>query len=271
MECAKLINPIDRESLTRSFSRSKPFPAVVIERFLDEDFARAVAEAYPSFDVALEQGFQFDYVNERRKVQITDSNLFPEPVRQLNKALSSPEFLEDLEAITGIQSPLADKELAGGGMHLTGPQGRLDVHVDFTYLQERKLHRRLNLLLFLNPIWNESWGGLVELWDSEVRRCQRSFVPTLNRCLIFETSDISYHGVSPTSASAGVRKSFAAYYYTKEPPPGWDGSFHSTVFRARPDERLRAYVLMPLESFRRNLRTKVRLAKRSFKRWVVRN
>ncbi len=137
-----LINPLNRESLAKAFSGSKLFPFVVIEGFLQDEFAREVAEAYPSFRSALEEGFSFNYVNERLKVQMTDSHRFPEPVRWLNEALASPDFLADLEAITGVQSLLADEELAGGGMHLTGSGGRLDVHVDFNYVKERKLHRR---------------------------------------------------------------------------------------------------------------------------------
>ena len=43
-------------------------------------------------------------------------------------------------------------------MHITGPGGRLDVHVDFNFMEERQLHRRLNLLLYLNPTWNEIMG-----------------------------------------------------------------------------------------------------------------
>ena len=45
-----------------------------------------------------------------------------------------------------------------------------------------------------------------------------------------------------------MRRSFAAYYYTKEPPPGWDGVKRSTVFRARPNEYWKGQVAMPVES-----------------------
>jgi hypothetical protein len=72
--------------------------------------------------------------------------------------------------------------------------------------------------------------------------------------VLFATSEISFHGVTAVTCDEGVcRKSFAAYYYTVEPPPGWDGRAHSTVFRARPDEWWRGHVLMPLESARRRL------------------
>jgi hypothetical protein len=70
----------------------------------------------------------------------------------------------------------------------------------------------------------------------------------MGRCLIFETSSISFHGVAPLKCPPNeVRRSFAAYYYTKEAPAGWDGTRHSTIFRARPEERWKGLVAMPIE------------------------
>jgi hypothetical protein len=141
------------------------------------------------------------------------------------------------------------------------------VHVDFNYLEERQLHRRLNILVYLNPDWQEAWGGNIELWDPEVKNRLQSFSPVLNRCVVFETNEISFHGVSPVTCPADkARRSFAAYYYTREAPPGWKGQTHSTVFRARPEERLRGYVLMPLENAQRRVHEGVARVKRGVKR-----
>jgi len=256
-----LIRPLDREVLRESFRNAKPFPFVLIEDFLDPTFAAEVAASLPSFEKAASEGHQFQRVNESKKVQLTDPAQFSEPVRRLHEALRSPAFLEDLAAISGIPHLLADEQLRGGGVHVTGPTGRLDVHADFNLIRDRGLHRRLNLLLYLNPVWEDAWGGLVELWDREVKVCHQAIAPRLNRCVIFETSDHSFHGVTPVRTPPGVaRKSFAAYYYTREAPAGWDGSFHTTVFKARPDEHLRRYVLMPAERLQKNLRRVSRAA-----------
>ena len=242
---------------------------MVIDNFLLPGAAEEVARAYPTFEQARAQGFLFNFVNEQKKIQITDPGKFPDAVQRLNQAISAPAFMADLEYITGIPRILADEQLVGGGMHLTGSGGRLDVHVDFNLIEDRKLFRRLNILIYLNPVWNEAWGGHIELWDKTVRNCLYRCVPALNRCLIFETSDISYHGVAQVSAPADmVRQSFAAYYYTKEASPSWKGSFHSTIFRARPNERLRGLVSMPVEKFRRQLAEKVRWSKRRVKTWL---
>jgi hypothetical protein len=261
-----MIRPLDREALRQHFIDADPFPFVKIEEFLEPAVAKEVADAYPTFESATGQGRTFKTVNERKKVQITDAKLFPAPVAQLNDMLASPVFLRDLSYVTGIPDLLADDELSGGGMHITGPGGRLDVHIDFNYLERRKLHRRLNLLLYLNPVWQNEWGGDIQLWDKDVKTCRQAFEPALNRCVIFETSEISFHGVTPVTNEAPYpRISFATYYYTREAPPNWRGAVHSTVFKARPEERLRGYVLMPAEMLQRRLTDGLRRIKRGVK------
>jgi 2OG-Fe(II) oxygenase superfamily len=261
----------DREALRDQFTSAQPFPFIKIDNFLDPVFANEVATAYPSFEVATAQGRSFRAVNERRKVQVTDASFFPAPVAQLNALLASPTFLADLSYVTNIPNLLADEQLVGGGMHLTGPGGRLDVHIDFNFINDRKLHRRLNLLLYLNPIWEESWGGHIQLWDKDVKNCRHSFVPKLNRCIIFETSDVSFHGVVPTTSEAPhPRISFATYYYTLEAPPNWDGKVHSTIFKARPEEKFRGYVLMPAAKIQRLFTAGPRRIKKEAKRLLSR-
>ncbi len=261
-----MFRPYDREALKREFDAGVPFRHLVIESFLEPEFAEKVAASFPTFEEAAAQGFEFDFVNERKKIQICDSSKFPEPIARLDAALASPKFLADLEYISGITGLEADPSLGGGGIHMTGPHGRLDVHVDFNYVADRGLHRRLNFLLYLNPGWDPKWGGEVELWDAKVKRCYKTVSPLLNRCVIFETSEISFHGVRPVVGPPDVvRKSFASYYYTKTPPPGWSGRHHGTIFRARPDERFRRFVLMPAERVKESGKDVIRALRRLVK------
>jgi hypothetical protein len=267
-----LIRSLDKEELRSRFRAAEPFPFIMIDDLLDPLFADEVAAAFPSFETAAQQGVTFRSVNERRKIQITDSRLFPEPVKRLEEALAAPDFLDTLSYVSGVPRLLADKQLVGGGLHLTGPGGRLDVHVDFNFLEDRKIHRRLNLLLYLNPVWQDEWGGHVQLWDRHVKHCRHDIVPKHNRCVIFETSEISYHGVTPVSPSSSLdRRSFAAYYYTREAPPNWAGGVHSTVFQARPDELVRGYVLMPIQKVGAGIHHGVDWVKREIKRALRRH
>src|ERR1700730_15128018 len=266
-----MLQPYNRERLRSEFAAAKPFPYVKIDNFIDPEKAKEIVAAYPAFDAALEQGKTFTTVNERKKVQISDYRKFTAPVAELNDLLASPAFLADLAYITGIPNILADEQLLGGGIHVTGPGGRLDVHVDFNYIEDRKLHRRLNLLLYLNAPWQENWGGQFQLWDKNVKHCEATFAPIFNRCVIFETSEISYHGVVPVAPDApALRKSFATYYYTKEAPAHWTGASHSTIFKARPEEKLKGILLMPAESVKTKVDARMRKLKDGIKRLIKR-
>ena len=265
----RIVNPIDREAMRAQVRRAEPFPFFSIDGFLTEDFALKVAESFPSFDQAQTLGREFKSVNERCKIQICDPSKFSEPIRQLNEVLASRDFLDTISYVMEIPNLLADEELDGGGIHETGPRGHLDVHVDFNYIEKRQLHRRLNILVYFNKDWQPEWGGNIELWDKEVKVCHHSFKPVLNRCVLFETNEISCHGVTAVTCPPGVsRKSFAAYYYTKEAPPHWTGESHSTIFKARPKEVVKGKVLMPLEKLKRRIRDRWRRAKTGVKKLV---
>lgn len=162
---SELIQPIDRDALRREVQASQPVPNFCIDGFLDPAFAERVADALPSFDEARKVGRAFNALNERGKVQITDADKFAPAVRELHRALASPEWLETLRYVMDLPNLVADPELVGGGIHMTGPRGRLDVHVDFNYIEERELHRRLNILIYFNRGWQEQWGGNIELWS----------------------------------------------------------------------------------------------------------
>lgn len=261
------LNPYQRDELKARFQGAEPFPYVVWNDFLKPDFARECASAYPTYEEAKAQGQEFGALNERLKVQVCDPTKFKQPIFALHEELASPEFLAELEYISGIKLLLADPGLSGGGMHVMGGQGgRLDVHVDFNYQEDKDWHRRLNLLIYLNPVWEKEWGGAVELWDTEIKTCHESVSPFLNTCVIFETSDKSFHGVTPLVTPVGVtRNSFATYYYTSEAPPNWDGVKHSTIFRSRPNEKLRGHVLAPAEQAARRMRSVAHGIKKSLK------
>ena len=242
------LNPIDVEALGQRFREAEPFPHFRIDDFLRPEFLREVSEAFPSYAEAARLGKEFRALNELRKVQVTRDEDLPGPIRTLSSVLASEPFRELLSRVSGIPDLLADPELRGGGMHLIRDGGRLDVHVDFNVQRATGLHRRLNILVFLNEEWERSWGGELELWDPEVRECVVSALPLSNRCMAFATSRTSFHGVSPVRCPDGtVRRSFAAYYYTAAPPPGWTGEEHSTIFRPRPGEGLRNALGRPLE------------------------
>ncbi len=254
MKIPRSIRPIDVELLRKSVDAAKPFPFFSIDNFLTAEFAEQVLASFPAFETAKKEGKSFHAVNEKGKVQLTDSATFAPAIKELNDVLGSAEWLEMLSYVMNIPKLLPDEQLIGGGMHQTGPRGHLDVHVDFNYIEERALHRRLNILVYFNKNWKPEWGGNVELWDKDVKVCHHSLMPIFNRCVVFATNEISFHGVTAVKCPEGnSRKSFAAYYYTREAPENWDGKSHSTLFKARPNEVTKKWLSMPLEQAGRTL------------------
>src|SRR5205085_7257435 len=105
-----------------------------------------------------------------------------------------------------------------------------------------KLDRRLNVLVYLNEDWDESYGGHFELWDQEMKGCRKKILPLFNRMALFSTTTTSYHGHPNqlTCPPDRTRKSLALYYYTNGRPEEEvvDGAQdHNTLFKYRPEDK----------------------------------
>ena len=87
-------------------------------------------------------------------------------------------------------------------------------HTDSHYYERLRLYRRINLLLYLNPEWEESYGGSLELWEKGAKQPAKSVVPKWGTCVIFRTDDRSVHGFSTPVATGHWRRSLALYYYS---------------------------------------------------------
>jgi hypothetical protein len=179
----------------------------------------------------------FDSDTER-KLASRDSSVMGPATRQLLAELNSSAFLSFLEQLTGIVGLIPDPHYFGGGLHQIEPGGFLKIHADFDRHPTLDLERRLNLLVYLNREWEESYGGQLELWDREMTACTVSVLPTYGRTVVFNTTDHSFHGhPEPLRCPAGMtRKSLALYYYTTA-DPRTPVATHNTLFQMRPSER----------------------------------
>ena len=127
-------------------------------------------------------------------------------------------------------------------MHLMETGSRLDLHVDFNHL-DKKLYRRLNIVLYLNEDWKEGWGGALDIWEPKIKHCIHTVPPVINRAIIFNTVPRSWHGVLPVKCPPErSRNTFASFYYTETIPPEWEGKYEGTVWGYRPDEKVRQYL-----------------------------
>lgn len=229
------IDPHDAETIGAdrqdAHINADPFPHTVIDDFLPQNVLELCMRDFPKSPDPKAKSFTRD--QERFKVQYSPDYLSDE-LRLVFSTLSSRPFIQILENITGIKGLMADPCFTGGGFHETKTGGHLGVHVDFNHHRKLNLERRVNMIIYLNDDWREDYGGQLELWDKDMKRCVQSVVPIANRAVIFSVSDHSFHGhVQPIAEPNGrSRRSIALYYYTAT----WDETKHglTTVFRARP-------------------------------------
>lgn len=112
-------------------------------------------------------------------------------------------------------------QLFGGGLHDIGTDGFLNNHVDYNW-HPAGVYRRLNLLLYLND-WKSGDGGELEINGQKIE-------PLFNRCVVFETTEDSWHGHPNPWKGLETRKSLAIYYYSGE---GEAVKPHSTIYVPR--------------------------------------
>jgi len=223
--------------LARRYGENHPYPHILLKDFLDVEVARDMAAQFPL--AASDAWTQYKHANEN-KLGMPKRELFPATIGAVTDELNSPEFVAWVSELTGIPNLMADPMLEGGGLHQSGPGGYLNVHTDFSMHHfHTHLHRRVNLILYLNPGWQEEWGGAIELWErkgGKMARCAAKYPPLLNHALIFTTDERSLHGFpDPLTCPAGQsRKSLALYYYTAE--QGKKVTGHSTDYFARPQD-----------------------------------
>jgi hypothetical protein len=230
------------------FARREPFRHVVIDDFFAADYADRLLAEFPAF----ERG------NARNENGKLGNKSTVEKIRGLGPAYvalddlaRSPELLDLIGRITGIPDLLYDPWYFGGGTHENLSGQDLDPHVDFNRHPVENWHRRLNLIVYLNREWDEAWGGSLELHSDPRSSDDRVtlITPLYNRCVIFETTETSWHGFSriaaPEWGGALSRKSVALYFYTRERPAEELADPHSTIYVERPlPERFRPGMML---------------------------
>jgi len=227
-------------SLSETYQSSGPFPHIQLDDFLDHDAALNASDAFPAVEDA--GWIHYVHLNEK-KHGLNKRDLLPEYLSTVIDELNSPEFCRFLSELTGIPNLLPDDSLEGGGLHQSKRGGFLNVHADFTvHPHQSRWRRRVNLLIYLNPDWKPEYRGELELWERDMSRCSRRILPLLNRAVIFNTDEDSYHGLpDPIQCPDGMtRKSIALYYFTEEAAPPkrvW------TNYRSRPTDGFKSALI----------------------------
>ncbi|WP_256003262.1 2OG-Fe(II) oxygenase [Pedobacter deserti] len=222
---------------SHAYRSNSPFPHIVFRDFFDPVLLKEVLKEFPDLST-VEDAYKFDNHNEKKLAARGESRFGP-ATKCLMHYLNSEPVLNFLQELTGIEEPLIpDPYFIGGGYHEIKPGGLLKVHADFNKNRLTKLDRRINLLVYLNQDWEESYGGHFELWNKEMTHAEKRILPDFNTVAIFSTTDFSYHGhPNPlTCPPDRSRKSLALYYYTNGRPESEIDrrqEEHSTLFVGR--------------------------------------
>lgn len=234
-----IFDPVRMEKLADErrahYAQAKPFPHIVMDNFLPEGVLRDVLMEFPEPKQA--DWIQYDDHAQSKLASKTEAQL-GDNTRFLLYQFNSSVFINFLERLTSITGLIPDPHFTGGGLHQIKRGGFLKIHADFNRHPFLPLDRRLNLLLYLNEDWKEEYGGCLELWSRDMSECVVRIPPIFNRCVIFSTTDFSFHGhPDPLTCPEGqTRKSLALYYYSNGRPTEETSHGHDTLFQHRPGE-----------------------------------
>ncbi len=96
--------------------------------------------------------------------------------------MNSQPMLDFLSQLTGIERLVGDPYLIGGGLHQIQAGGFLKLHTDFNKHSFLDLDRRLNVIIYLNEDWEESYGGISNCGPTGSKPADKSSCRSLTAC-----------------------------------------------------------------------------------------
>jgi hypothetical protein len=225
-------------SLAEAYSASQPYPHTVIEDFLPRELIDRLSASFPEGQRDHDSSYKVPrFEVGKRAILPYDCDAF---AQQAFHFFNGAPFIRFLEAMTGIEGLIPDPYFVGGGFHETAAGGKLGIHADFRIHKTLHLHRRVNVLIYLNRDWDDAFGGQLELWRQDMSERVQSISPIYNRCVVFNTEADAYHGhPDPLRSPDGVtRRSIALYYYTASKSIYAEAENLTTKFMARPGDAI---------------------------------
>jgi len=203
----------DTTALHEAWETAKPFKHIILDEAFDVGLLNRVCAEIPRIDDETWVRESDDHIkqfNHRSPVSLGEG------ASELVTLLHSAAFLYFLSEVTGVWELLPDPYLQGASYHVVPRGGFFKIHADRNMAYSTGLQRRLALMLYLNKGWKQEYGGQFELWNETGTQRVKSVEPIFNRCLIFEVTDTSFHGLPvPVACPPGqTRNSFAVYYHT---------------------------------------------------------
>jgi Rps23 Pro-64 3,4-dihydroxylase Tpa1-like proline 4-hydroxylase len=248
----------NKERLKEQYDDSKTgIGYFFIDDLLPHDIALEIYKAFPAQDeMVLKKSIRED------KYVAAQMNLYNPLLEEIIYAFQDQRVVELVSEICGIKNIVPDENLYAGGISAMGHKQFLNPHLDNSHDKDRQMWRVLNLLYYVTPDWQESYGGNLELWPDGLKGKQITIHSKFNRLAVMATHNKSLHSVSPVVYN-GFRCCVSNYYFSQEPLQQSD-TFHVTSFRGRPENKLSDLVLRADAFLRMSIR-------KIFKKGIVDN
>jgi len=203
----------DIESLNKKFIHNTPYPHIVIENFFREEVAKEIVKTFPDLDNKWHLYYnpiEYKYAND-------DVDRYPRFIRDIFHLWSSDAFIDIMKRITEINNLEMDPYLHGAGLHCHPRHGRLHMHLDYEKHPYLDKERRLNLIYFTNNNWKEEYNGDLQLWEKNMSSCNKRIFPEFNKVVIFQTNDVSWHGLpNKIDCPKDIQRRTLAYYWISD-------------------------------------------------------
>lgn len=193
---------------------------VPVKHIVIDDFVDDVESCHAAVNPDSGKWITYDNADEKKTTcNVVES--FGFALRSMFSFMHSDHFICQLSEWFSIEGLQTDPLLHGGGIHRSGRGGVLSIHLDYAkHCKMPHLERRLNAILYLVPEWCEEWGGATVLTKPDGVTVLNRVYPKPGRLLLFEASDLAYHGVEPVTCPEGVERVTLATYYLAPIRPG---------------------------------------------------
>jgi Rps23 Pro-64 3,4-dihydroxylase Tpa1-like proline 4-hydroxylase len=232
-----------KQLINQFFDSKNQIGYFYVDDLLPIEIALKIQEVFPKpSEMVLKKSLAED------KYVAAQMNLYNPILEEIIYAFQDKKIVDLIAEICMIDEAIPDENLYAGGISMMGKNQFLNPHLDNSHDKDRERWRVLNLLYYVTPNWEESYGGNLELWPNGLKQNQITIHCKFNRLAVMVTHNSSLHSVSPVIFD-GFRCCISNYYFSKKPLLETD-NFHVTSFRGRPENKV-TDILLRLDTFLR--------------------
>jgi len=218
-----------------------------LDNLLPEKLATKIFEAFPAIENTVLRKNLKEY-----KYVAYQMDKYDPLLEEILYAFQDERVVKLVEGICGFPSIFPDAFLYAGGLSMMAKGNFLNPHLDNSHDKDRKLWRVLNLLYYVTPDWEDSYGGNLELWPNGLKEKPITITSKFNRLAVMATHHNSWHSVNKVFAD-NTRCCVSNYYFSDTPVRKTD-TFHVTSFRGWPKQKIKNITLQLDTTLRMSVR-----------------